>query len=311
MARWWLCYQPAIVRLAHIVNPLVARVGSDLDRAQPMTLQSMRVAKAAADQAGVGVRQYAAFYPEDRAAVPPELAATAVLERSAIDLVPATNRKLPLLADILDRLYDAAHDADYMIYSNIDIGLRPEFYIAVARIIGDGSDAFLVGRNTVDTTCFGTADLERVLAQPGIARAGFSCFVFPRAHYPDYELDETCIGVQPVGVTLAINVIQHAQQFRNITSDPLTFHLGDAGAWQSRLLDEVHRHNERALDRIAARLGRDGLEPRAAEILQTYQRWRSEYVIARCTSQHGRAIDRIARKAGFIDWVAGRYDRAA
>ena len=104
---------------------------------------------------GVHVTQYAAFYNEDCSAVPADFVPTPVLERSVLDFVelPPTvgGRKLPLLRDILDRLYEGAKDADYLIYSNIDIGLRPDFYLEVARLIEDGSDAFLIGRRIVST----------------------------------------------------------------------------------------------------------------------------------------------------------------
>ena len=45
-------------------------------------------------------------------------------------------RKLPLLADIIERLYENS-DAEWLIYTNVDIAVQPHFYESVASIIGD------------------------------------------------------------------------------------------------------------------------------------------------------------------------------
>jgi hypothetical protein len=303
-----------MLKLAHIVNPLVVtNPDSDLSCAQPATLRSMRIARESAIELGVHVTQYAAFYNEDCSAVPADFVPTPVLERSVLDFVelPPTvgGRKLPLLRDILDRLYEGAKDADYLIYSNIDIGLRPDFYLEVARLIEDGTDAFLIGRRIVSTEFRSPDDLEKIFAQEGEPRVGFCCFVFPRAHYPDYLLDDTCIGLQPVGVTLAVNMIQRAAQFRNFSGARLTFHRGDDRVWERTLLDECHRHNERALDRVVRRLARQGLSQATREVLDGYQRWRAGYVIGRTSNPLSRALYRALREAGFVDWVGARYEK--
>lgn len=301
-----------MVKLAHIVNPLVVTdPRSDLSYAQPVTLESMRIARRAAVAAGIEVTHYAACYEEDRCAVPDDFVATPALERSILDLVaaPCGARKLPLLRDILDRLFAAAGDADHLIYSNIDIGLWPDFYVQVARRIEQGAEAFLVGRRTLGTEFTSPDELERIYAQEGRPHFGFSCFVFPRPHYPHYLLGDTCIGLQPVGVTLAVNMIQRAQAFRNFDRERLTFHLGDDRVWQRSLLDPCHRHNERTLDRVVEQLAGEGLAPWAARIVADYQHWRARYVISRCSKPWLRHAYRALRKAGFGDWVAARYDR--
>jgi hypothetical protein len=303
-----------MLKLAHIVNPLVVtNPTSDLTYAQPVTLRSMHVARQEATrEAGIAVTQYAAFYEEDRPAVPEDFVATPVLQRSVLDCVPPADRvgarKLPLLRDILDRLYAAAVDADYLIYSNIDIGLWPRFYLEVVRLIDEGTEAFVIGRRTLSTEFTSPDDLEQIWAQEGTPHHGFSCFVFPRAHYPDYVLDESCIGLQPTGVTLAINMMERAPSFQIFARLRLTFHLGDDRVWQHTLLDACHRHNERALDRAVQQLSRAGLSSRAAELLARYQPYRTDYVIKRCSNRLTRDFYRLLRKAGWGDWVAARYD---
>jgi hypothetical protein len=303
-----------VLRLAHIVNPLVVtNPRSDLSYAQPVTLRSMQVAREQAIRAGgVDVTHYAAFYAEDRPAVPEDFIATPVLERSVLDCVaPAARagaRKLPLLRDILDRLYAAAVDADYLIYTNIDIGLWPSFYPEVVRLIEAGAEAFVIGRRTLSTEFTSPDDLEQIWAQEGTPHYGFSCFVFPRGHYPAYVLDDSCIGLQPTGLTLAINMTQRTRRFRVFSQLRLTFHLGDDRVWEHTLLDACHRHNERALDRVVQRLSRDGLSSGAADLFARYQSRRSDYVIKHCSSRLTRDFYRALRKAGWGDWVAARYD---
>jgi hypothetical protein len=303
-----------VLKLAHIVNPLIPNPDSDLSYAQPITLHSMRIARQRAIQvSGVKVTHYAAFYEEDHPAVPADFVLTPILERSVLDFVEAPStiggRRLPLLRDILDRLYEAANDADYLIYSNIDIGLRPDFYLEVARWIEEGADAFLIGRRIVSTEFKSPGDLEKIFAQEGEPRVGLSCFVFPRSHYPDYLLDETCIGLQPVGVTLAVNMIQRAAQFRNFSGARLTFHLGDDRVWEKTLLDDYHRHNERALDRVVGRLARQELSTATLELLDGYQRWRARYVISQTSNPLTRTLYRALRGAGLSRWVGARYDK--
>jgi hypothetical protein len=206
-------------------------------------------------------------------------------------------------------LYAAASDADYLIYTNIDIGLWPDFYLEIARRIEDGYDAFMIGRRTLGTEYTAPEDLDKILAQEGTPHFGFSCFVFPRDHYPRYCLEETCIGLQPVGVTLAVNLIQRASRFEFFARDRLTFHLGDDRVWERTLLDPFHLRNERILDRVIQQLRAEGLAPRAEQIFTDYQRWRCGYVIERTPKGLLRNLYRAMRKAGLDSWVAARYDR--
>jgi hypothetical protein len=298
------------IKIAHIVNPLVVdnRV-SDLTYAQPVTIESMRRARSATRTAQVV--HYAAYYQSDLAAVPPEFVLTPPLEQSILDFVsapePASARKLPLLRDILDRLYTAATDADYMVYSNIDIGLWPDFYDEIVRLVDQGIDSFTIGRRTLGTEFTSVADMEHILNQEGTPHHGLSCFVFPRSHYPRFILGKTCIGLQPVGVTITVNLMQQAANFKNLLNERLTFHLGDDRIWHKTLLDPYHLYNERQLDETVSHFKPDGLTADAEDLLRRYSRWRSDYVIQKCTSRLRKFLYRVVRKLGFVRWVASRY----
>lgn len=301
-----------MLRLAHIVNPLVVQnPESDLRYAQPLTLHTMIEAKHQADATDeLAVELFAAAYPEDAGAVPDHFTRTQPLERSILDIVPDADkpRKLPLLVDILDRVYEQATTADYIIYSNIDIGLWPSFYLDVAKFIEMGNDALVIARRTLSTEFTRVEDLEDILLQEGKPHFGFSCFVFPRSHYPKYLLGDTCLGLQPVGVTLAMNMIQHAQQYQYYGQERLTFHLGDDRLWHDSILDSQHVHNEKTLDWVVNQLLRNGpLPERGASLIANYEKWRCNYVITKLPRSLRRDCYRALRKFGLYSWVARQY----
>ncbi len=301
-----------IIKIAHIVNPLVTtNPASDLTYAQPVTFESMRRARAATTS--VQVAHYAACYECDLAAVPADFVLTPVLERSILDVVPPTEstagRQLPLLKDILDRLYTAAPDADYMVYTNIDIGLWPNFYTEVARYIAEGIDSFTIGRRTLSTEFTSVDHMEKILDQEGTPHYGLCCFVFPRSHYPRFILGDICIGLQPVGVALAANLMQPTEKFKYIINERLAFHLGDDRIWNKTLLDRYHLFNERQLDEVVSHMARDGLSAAVEDLLVRYSRWRSDYVIQKSDTMLAKQFYRVVRKLGMVRWVASRYDK--
>jgi len=303
-----------VVKIAHIVNPLLVRnPASDLSYAQPITLHTMSQAREKAKLEGkLVVTQYAAFYEEDTQSSPEDFKSTARLKRSILDIIPNIDspRKLPLLSDILDRLYESAPDADYLIYSNIDIGLYPNFYDQISKLIEQGYDAFVIGRRTLSTEFTSIEDLAHIYAQEGKPHYGYSCFVFPRNHYPNYILGDTCIGLQPVGVTLAVNMIQSARNYQYFGQEKYTFHLGDDRVWNQSLLDQQHIHNEQVLDSITSLIkAKMQLTPRTLTLLDDYQKWRCNYVILKTTNTLRKNAYRVLRKLGLYDWVARRYGK--
>ena len=115
-------------RFAHIINPVIVPSSSDLFVAQPITFESIRIAKKLAMD-DIDVSVYTAQFPEDQSIIPSWFEKTPDLTRSALDFVQSRKqRKLPLIGDILERLHQAA-DADYLIYSNVDISVQPFFYV--------------------------------------------------------------------------------------------------------------------------------------------------------------------------------------
>ena len=119
-------------KISHIINPVMIDASSDLFTAQPITFESMRIAQRQAT-GKIAVKLMAVAYPEDQPVMPDGFQILPPLTRSVLDVATfQKQRKLPLLGDILERLYDGS-DADVLIYTNVDIGLQPDFYLAVHR----------------------------------------------------------------------------------------------------------------------------------------------------------------------------------
>lgn len=243
------------MKIAHIINPVNAKEGSELAVAQPITFETMR--RAAATAVSPPIHLFAIAYPEDAPAMPAGFTHLPPLTQSVLDVGRfAPPRKLPLLRHILDALY-AASDADYFIYTNVDIALQPHFYTAVSNFITAGHDAFVINRRTIAKTHTRVADIPQMLTQTGEPHRGWDCFVFKRQAYPRYQLGDVCLGAPRVGLALLANLIAFADNFNEFKDEHLTFHLGDDRSWRSWRPSDYERHNTRELMTILARLERE------------------------------------------------------
>jgi hypothetical protein len=240
-------------KIAHIVNPVLVAESSDLFVAQPLTFETMRAAqRVAASQ--VHVELFSAQYPEDHPVVPPDFRRTPDLERSILDYGTfRKQRKLPLLKDILDRLYQAS-DADYLAYTNVDIGLLPHFYLAVDQFVEAGCDALVINRRTISRSHTSIEQIPLMYAEIGKPHRGWDCFVFKRDAYPHYRLGTICVGAPRVGLALIANLVAYAQSFHEFKDEHLTFHLGDDRSWRASPYYDYAEHNTREVLRLIAEL---------------------------------------------------------
>ncbi len=242
--------------LAHILNPVLVDSSSDLYVAQPITFETMRIARDfCAGQ--VHVEFFSAQYAEDHVVVPDGFQPTLDLERSVLDVGNfQQRRKLPLLADILDRLYEAT-DAEYLIYTNVDIALMPNFYLAVDQIIDSGYDGFVINRRVISDRYHDTSQIPAMYAEIGEPHRGWDCFVFRRDAYPKYRLGTVCVGAPRVDLALIANVVAFSQRFGVFKDLHLTFHIGSELAWRHRAYSDYAEHNTREVLRLLAELERD------------------------------------------------------
>jgi len=232
------------LRVAHIVNPVKVGKDSDLYIAQPVTFASMEAARRFSSHE-VDVSFFTAQYPGDRCIIPGGFVSTPDLERSVLDIrdfkIP---RKLPLIKDILDRLYDnTAEEHGYLIYTNVDIGLQPYFYRTISTIAARGYDAFIINRRTIPETYRRPGELPLMYGEVGEPHKGWDCFIFKRSLYPRFRLGTACIGTDWIGRVLVTNLAVVARRFRIFTDLHLTFHIGNEKSWKSDAYSDYLSHN--------------------------------------------------------------------
>jgi len=186
----------------------------------------MRRASEMASLHDIRIDLLTAQFPEDHDVIPDYFRQTPDLERSAADFGTFQRpKKLPLLRDLLYRLYEAS-EAPYLIYTNVDIALQPHFYLEVAKRIRGGLDAFIVNRRRIPGHFRTLEELPSMYAHPGAAHPGFDCFVFHRSLYPRFQLAGVCVGIPFIEMAFSQNLFCHAKSFRLFERDLLTFHIG-------------------------------------------------------------------------------------
>ena len=211
--------------LAHIINLFQPSGTSDLKLAQEVTIASMIRAKNVSKKPSQ-ITLLSAQTKADLTIVPAEFQATSNLERDVTDLHSFSKKlHLPILKDILDRVYNES-DAEYLIFSNVDIGVQPHFYDTVNEMIDAGHDAFMINRRRIEEKFDSVSQLDEMMADKGKSHPGFDCFVFKRELYPKFSLANVCIGVPFIEITLSQNVFCFAENAKVFTNEFLTFHIG-------------------------------------------------------------------------------------
>ncbi|MFM1874517.1 MAG: hypothetical protein RL266_254 [Bacteroidota bacterium] len=182
-------------------------------------------AKKEADQLAK-IELLACCIEDDLDLIPEAFAATKTLERTVTDLHAFEMvMALPILKDILDRLYNES-DADYLIFTNVDIALQPQFYCKVVEFIKAGHDAFMINRRRIPANYDSAEQINEMYAEKGLKHPGFDCFVFRRDLYPKFSLANVCIGVPFIEITLSQNLFCFAKNPKVFTDEHLTFHIG-------------------------------------------------------------------------------------
>lgn len=229
--------------IAHLVHPVRVDKTSDLVVAQPITFETMRLAQEFAE-GGADVRLYAAQYDdEEQISLPPVFYRTADITRSIKDIkVFKKAKKLALIGDLLDRLF-GADDAEYLIYTNVDIALQPYFYRLVAAITRQGYDAFIINRRTIPGHYKGIDEIPLMIAEVGETHPGWDCFIFRRTLYPHFRLEQAIIGTDWIGRMMIANMATLARRFTVFKNLQATFHIGDDRVWKAGDVSDYAEHN--------------------------------------------------------------------
>lgn len=237
------------MKIAHIINPVKVAQTSDLYIAQPVTFETMKIAKQFAERE-LAVELLAACYPEDKSIIPDCFTRLKDLSESVLDVIqPDRKRKLPLIKEILDSAFNYS-DADYFVYSNVDIAPMPQFYIVIKKIIEQGFDAFVINRRSISNNYTDIKDIHFMYSEIGEPHPGFDCFIFKKEMYGKFYLGNACVGANWIGRVLITNLIANANEFKIIDNLHLTFHIGDERSWKQSDYYKYDRHNENELYKV-------------------------------------------------------------
>ena len=240
------------MRIIHIINPVKVDSSSDLFVAQPITFESFRIARESCT--GVEVLQCTTQFEEDRAIIPSHFRITRNLKRSVADMGgPVLKRKLPLIRDILKKAYRMSKKGDYIIYTNVDIALKPEFYNWVLKIIENGMDAFIVNRRTISAHYKHPSELPEMYSEQGEKHPGYDCFIFQREMFPKMYLGNICIGAAYIGLVLYLNMNLIGDNFKEFGDESLTFHIGDDQVWKNPENNPYAAFNKKEFEKVKSK----------------------------------------------------------
>ncbi len=236
------------MKLAHIINPVKVASSSDLFIAQPVTFRTMLRAKNDS-QYKDSIKQYVIGYDEDVPFFPTGFEILKPLEKSVMDCGTfSKHRKLPLIADILNALKEI--DADYIIYTNVDIAVLPFFYDYIHCKLQDGSDSLIINRRVVASL----KDDAIMFAEIGKSHPGYDCFVFRKALLENFIFGNTCIGANFIGRALYTNLMVFSEKLEIIKDVHVTFHIGEDGAWLLNDFSQFDDHNKKEVSKVIASL---------------------------------------------------------
>jgi len=223
----------------HLINPFPCPEDSEHGIASRITYASLRIAADEAAKHGVHVEVNAVVLPGDEIAIKPPAKLAGHLHRTVQDIHPMTpKRPFPLIADILHMGAESSN-CDYLIFTNMDIAVQPDFYLQLQGIIEkrfEPGTPFIIYRRNISSHYNGIEQLSEMYQQPGQIAYGYDCFVFPKSYVSQLDLGTCCIGAAHFDYLLFI-ALDAASGFRaqRINDLPLTFHIGNDIAWSSQI----------------------------------------------------------------------------
>jgi len=224
------------------VNPVKVPERHELYTAQPITFASIDNAKNFTTKSNVEIVVASTQYSEDKTVIPINILQLSDLTRTVNDInANLSSRKFPLIQDILNKSKEV-EGTDYLIYTNIDIGLMPYFYNTIIGYIEKGHDAIIVNKRRLVADYNNVNQLPDIYADAGKSHPGFDCFIFKSELLEKFVLNDICVGVPFLGVSMFHNLVAHSQNPLIITNAHLTFHIGMNVLGFKK--DEYYLHNK-------------------------------------------------------------------
>ena len=224
---------------SHIINPVTREENAELFAAQQITFKS--ILKARSYSAEQNVKLYSvSFFGSDLESVPNDFTQLPKLNRR-ISNIAQTKKNNPILSDILQSAL-ANCDSEYIVFTNLDIGLMPYFYEAISYYISLGHDAIIINRRRIKSRFNTVNNLEAIYAEAGKTHTGYDCFVIKKTVLQKFIFKNIAIGVPPAGNDVFYNIFAFAEKPVLFTEKHLTFHIGMElyKEWGDK---EIYRHN--------------------------------------------------------------------
>ena len=229
--------------------------------ASRITYESLRIAAEQGRGYGIHIEVNAVVLLGDEIAIKPPAKLSGILERTVQDICPLRpQRPYPLISDIL-RVGAESTNCDYLIFSNMDIAVQPDFYLQLNEIIErrfEPGAPFTVYRRNIPSYFNSIDQLPEMYREGGKIAYGYDCFVFPKSYVAQMDLGNCCIGAAHFDYLLfmALDAVS-GFRVRRINDIPLTFHIGNDIAWSSQMdyieynlvesLNAIERMRERFL----------------------------------------------------------------
>jgi FkbM family methyltransferase len=244
-------------RFAHVVHTYACPPGSKGEATQQFTFGALERAQCTArDSADV---ELISVHLAGDGDFPPAIFRKArELDRTVADVHRfAVTRKLPLVFDILERGIEAAADADFVIFTNVDICPMPHFYELISRLLDLGFEALLINRRVAGT--FPSEERWRALMESdyGGPHPGFDCFVFPVEFGRRMVRSDACVGSEYVMRGLLYNLVARSNSMLILTDVHATYHIGADSEAQRPQLQDYTRFNQENAKAVLHELSRD------------------------------------------------------
>jgi hypothetical protein len=223
------------MRLVHIVNPYISDLETELDDVQKTTIESMVLAKKSQNNVElVAVTNKSIRLPEEFSIAPKQ-------PLSNVDFGFNSHKSLPSLYEILKCGIDFSvkenlHSKSYIIFTNMDIILRADFYTIVQKIIENGYDSFSINRRTVlKSQIFSDSTCESFTPFVGVDHPGHDCFVFNAGLFAKFKESHSFIGTLYVTKWLQYELIARSLNYINLSQMCITYHIGDDQVWKTKV----------------------------------------------------------------------------
>ena len=134
--------------------------------------------------------------------------------------------KLTFIREIFKIGYENNIDADFLIYTDSDIALMPNFCSSINSLIRKEHDSIIVNRRDIKKKKKEIKDIPFMYSQVGVKHSGWDCYIIKTSDYKKFNFEDSIVGAVGDGEIIRANMINNSKNFIELTNEHLTFHLG-------------------------------------------------------------------------------------